>query len=145
MIRFLQQDSRLVKGIFVGFISITAILMVITLVPGIFQDTMATSSNYAIVHSDSIFGRILGDSTDVPVVQVQQVAQRMQQQKHYPDFVMPFMMQRAGQALVERAVLVQEADRMGLSVTDEDLSTSCAWPLCCGTVSGWPVYWRDAI
>ena len=39
MIRFLQQDSRLVKGIFIGLISITAILMVITLVPGIFQDT----------------------------------------------------------------------------------------------------------
>ncbi len=121
MIRFLQQDSRLVKGIFIALISITAILMVITLVPGIFQDAASTPDTYAIVHSDSIFGRILGDSTDVHLAQVQQVAQRMQQQNHYPDFVLPFLMQRAGQALVERAVLVQEAGRMGLTVTDADV------------------------
>ena len=121
MIRFLQQDSRLVKGIFIALISITAILMVITLVPGIFQDAASTGDTYAIVHSDSIFGRMLGDSTDVHLTQVQQVAQRMQQQNHYPDFVLPFLMQRAGQALVERAVLVQEAGRMGLTVTDSDV------------------------
>jgi peptidyl-prolyl cis-trans isomerase D len=121
MIRFLQQDSRLVKGIFIALISITAILMVITLVPGIFQDAASTGDTYAIVHSDSIFGRMLGSSTDVHLTQVQQVAQRMQQQNHYPDFVLPFLMQRAGQALVERAVLVQEAGRMGLTVTDSDV------------------------
>jgi len=121
MIRFLQQDSRLVKGIFIALISITAILMVITLVPGIFQDTASTGDTYAIVHSDSVFGRMLGDSTEVHLTQVQQVAQRMQQQNHYPDFVLPFLMQRAGQALVERAVLVQEAGRMGLTGTDTDV------------------------
>ena len=121
MIRFLQQDSRLVKGIFIALISITAILMVITLVPGIFQDAASGNDTYAIVHSDSIFGRMLGSSTDVHLAQVQQVAQRMQQQNHYPDFVMPFLMQRAGQALVQRAVLVEEAGRLGLTVTDSDV------------------------
>jgi peptidyl-prolyl cis-trans isomerase D len=121
MIRFLQQDSRLVKGIFIGLISVTAVLMVITLVPGIFQDAASGTDTYAVVHSDSIFGRMLGSSTDVHVAQVQQVAQRMQQQNHYPDFVMPFLMQRAGQALVQRAVLVQEAGRLGLTVTDTDV------------------------
>ncbi|MGO8718043.1 MAG: peptidylprolyl isomerase [Acidobacteriaceae bacterium] len=121
MIRFLQQDSRLVKGIFIFLISVTAILMVITLVPGIFQDAASGNDTYAIVHSDSIFGRMLGSSTDVHLQQVQQVAQRMQQQNHYPDFVMPFLMQRAGQALVQRAVLVEEAGHLGLSVTDTDV------------------------
>ncbi|MDR5727211.1 MAG: peptidyl-prolyl cis-trans isomerase [Terriglobia bacterium] len=121
MIRFLQQDSRLVKGIFIGLISITAILMVITLVPGIFQDTVSSGDNYAVVRGDTLFGRILGSSTDVHVTEVQQVAQRMQQQNHYPDFVMPFLMQRAGQALVQRAVLVEEAGHLGLTVTDNDV------------------------
>jgi peptidyl-prolyl cis-trans isomerase D len=121
MIRFLQQDSRLVKGIFIGLISITAILMVITLVPGIFQDAAASSDTYAVVHSGGLFGRFLGSSTDVPVTQVQQVAQRMQQQQRLPDFVVPFLMQRAGQMLVERAVLVQEAGRLGMTVTDADV------------------------
>ena len=73
------------------------------------------------MHSDSIFGRLLGSSTDVHVAQVQQVAQRMQQQNHYPDFVMPFLMQRAGQALVQRAVLVEEAGHLGMTVTDSDV------------------------
>lgn len=121
MIRFLQQDSRLVKGIFIGLISVTAVLMVITLVPGIFQDAASGTDTYAIVHSDSMFGRMLGSSTEVHLQEVQQVAQRMQQQNHYPDFVMPFLMQRAGQSLVERAVLVEEAGRLGLVVTDTDV------------------------
>lgn len=121
MIRFLQQDSRIVKGIFVGLISIVAILMVITLVPGIFQDSTTGSSNFAVVHSDGLLGRFFGSSTNVPINQVQQVAQRMQQQQRLPDFIMPFLMQRAGQALVQRAVLVEEAGRLGMTVSDEDV------------------------
>lgn len=121
MIRFLQQDSRIVKGIFIGLISIVAILMVITLVPGIFQDASASGGSFAVVHSDGILGRYFGSSTQVPIAQVQQVAQRMQQQQRLPDFLMPFMMQRAGQALVERAVLVEEAGRLGMSVSDNDV------------------------
>lgn len=121
MIRFLQQDSRIVKGIFVALIAVVAILMVITLVPGIFADQGTGSNDFATVHSDNIFGRFLGGSTEVPVAQVQQTAQRMQQQNHYPDFLLPFLMQRAGQALVERAVLIEEAGKLGLSVTDTDV------------------------
>lgn len=121
MIRFLQQDSRIVKFIFIGLISVTAILMVITLVPGIFQDAATGNLNYAVVRSDNVFGRFLGSSTEVPVVQVQQVAQRMQQQQRLPDFVVPFLMQRAGQALVQRAVLIEEAGHLGLTVTDDDV------------------------
>src|SRR6185312_8343850 len=116
MIRFLQQDSRIVKGIFIGLISVVAILMVITLVPGIFQDSASGSNNYAVVHNDGTLGRFFGSTTEVPIAQVQQVAQRMQQQQHYPDFIMPFLMQRAGQALVERAVLVEEAGKLGMTV-----------------------------
>jgi peptidyl-prolyl cis-trans isomerase D len=121
MIRFLQQDSRVVKGIFIGLISVVAILMVITLVPGIFQDSTTGSSNFAVVHSDGLLGRFFGSTTNVPVTQVQQVAQRMQRQQRLPDFIMPFLMQRAGQALVQRAVLVEEAGRLGMTVSDGDV------------------------
>ncbi len=34
---------------------------------------------------------------------------------------LPYMMQRAGQMLVQRTILKREADRLGLQVTDEDL------------------------
>jgi peptidyl-prolyl cis-trans isomerase D len=121
MIRFLQQDSRITKFIFIGLISVVAILMVITLVPGIFQDAGVGGNNFATVHSDGLFGRYFGPTTDVPTTEVQQVAQRMQQQQHYPDFILPFLVQRAGQALVQRAVLMQEAGRLGMTVTDADV------------------------
>ena len=122
MIRFLQQDSRIVKGIFIGLISVVAILMVITLVPGIFQDAgTGGGADYATVHSDGIFGRFLGGSTAVPIAQVQQVAQRMQQQQHHLAFLLPYLMQRAGQALVERAVLVEQAGKLGITVNDQDI------------------------
>ena len=121
MIRFLQQDNRLTKVIFVGLISIVAVLMVITLVPGIFQDSQAGTNDYATIHSGGVFGRVFGDTTAVPARQVQQLAQRMMQQQHLPDFALPFIQQRAAQALVQRAVMVREADRLGLTVTDDDL------------------------
>jgi len=43
------------------------------------------------------------------------------QQQHYPDFLLPYMMQRSGQVLVQRAMLKQAADRLHLEVSDEDL------------------------
>jgi len=38
MIRFLQQDSKFVKGVFIVFIAAAVGAMVITLVPGIFDN-----------------------------------------------------------------------------------------------------------
>ena len=52
---------------------------------------------------------------------VQQQTQRQMQQQHLPDYAMPFLINRVGQQQVERAVLVREADRLGLQVSDDDL------------------------
>ena len=49
MIRFLQKDSRFTKGIFVVIISVACITMVITLVPGIFNDQTASADTYATI------------------------------------------------------------------------------------------------
>jgi peptidyl-prolyl cis-trans isomerase D len=49
------------------------------------------------------------------------LAQRQQEQQHYPDFYLPFLVQRSGQILVQGAILKREADRMGLQVSDDDL------------------------
>ena len=50
-----------------------------------------------------------------------QVAQRILQQKKYPDAALPYIMPQAAQALIQREILMQEASRMGLKVTDNDL------------------------
>ena len=53
--------------------------------------------------------------------EVQQQTQRQMQQQHLPDYALPFLINRVGQQQVERAVLVREADRLGLQVSDDDL------------------------
>ncbi|HVJ07670.1 MAG TPA: peptidyl-prolyl cis-trans isomerase [Acidisarcina sp.] len=121
MIRFLQRDSRLIKGIFIVIIGLAVITMVITLVPGIFQDSSGAADTYATVHSGGLFGRVFGPSTEITNAQVQQAASRQLQQQRLPDFVLPFMIQRVGQGLIQQAVMLLEADRLGLKVTDEDV------------------------
>ena len=121
MIRFLQKDNRVVKVIFIVIIAVAVVTMVITLVPGIFADADTTSNTYATVHSGGLFGRFFGASTNITTPEVQQVAQRILQQKHYPDMVLPYIMPQAAQALIQREVLLQEANRLGLQVSDADL------------------------
>jgi peptidyl-prolyl cis-trans isomerase D len=121
MIRFLQKDNRVVKIIFVVIIAVAVVTMVITLVPGIFADENTSSDTYASVHSGGFMGRFFGDSTTISTPEVQQVAERILQQKKYPEMVLPYLMPQAAQALIQRAVLLQEADRLGLKVGDGDL------------------------
>ena len=121
MIRFLQKDSRIIKGVFVAIIAVACITMVITLVPGIFSDASTTGNTYASIRSGGYFGRVFGPSREITTPEVQQVAQRLLQQQKLPDFALPYMMPRAGQALIQREILMQEANHMGLQVTDNDL------------------------
>src|SRR6201999_2211320 len=51
----------------------------------------------------------------------EQQAQRQMQQQHLPDFALPILMNRVGQQQVERAILLREADNLGLQVSDDDL------------------------
>ena len=121
MIRFLQKDNRFVKSIFWIIISVACITMVITLVPGIFNDSASAADTYATIRPGGLLGKYLGKSTEVSTTDVQQVAQQMLQRQKLPDFVLPYMMQRVGQSMVQQAVILQEANRLGLAVTDEGL------------------------
>jgi peptidyl-prolyl cis-trans isomerase D len=121
MIRFLQKDNRVVKIIFIVIIAVAVGTMVITLVPGIFADADTSSDTYAVVRSGGLMGRYFGTSTTITTPQVQQIAQRILQQKRYPDMMLPYIMPQAAQALIQREVLLQEANRLGLQVGDVDL------------------------
>jgi peptidyl-prolyl cis-trans isomerase D len=120
MIRFLQKDSRIIKGVFIAIIAVACITMVITLVPGIFSDTAGgPNGNYAVIQGSGIFGRL--STRDITTPEVQQVAERILQQRKYPEQALPYIMPQAAQALIQREILMQEASRMGLKVTDDDL------------------------
>jgi peptidyl-prolyl cis-trans isomerase D len=124
MIRLLQQDNRTIKIIFALIIGAAVISMVAYLIPGIGSDIGAgnDATVFATVRSPGVFGRIFGESTPIKTTEVSQVAARQLQQQRLPDYLMPYMQQRAAQMLIQQTILKHEADRMGLQVTDEDLA-----------------------
>jgi peptidyl-prolyl cis-trans isomerase D len=121
MIRFLQKDSRVIKGIFIVIIGLACITMVITLVPGIFADQATGGDTYATVRPAGYFGRFLGGSRDITTREVTQIAGRIAEQRHYPEQAIPFLLPQAGQALIQREILLQQADKLGLKVTPADV------------------------
>ncbi len=121
MIRFLQKDNRFVKGVFVVIIAVACITMVITLVPGIFQDSVASADTYATIGHGGVLGRFLPAQDEIATTDVQQLASRMLQRQQLPEFVLPYMMQRVGQGLIQQHIELLEANRLGLKVTDDDV------------------------
>lgn len=121
MIRLLQQNNSATKIIFAIIIGFAIVTMVITLVPGIFDNAAASDSTiYATVREPGFWGRFTSGSP-IKQTEVNQLAQRQLQQQRLPDFLLPYMAQRAGQILVQREILKQQADKMHLQVSDADL------------------------
>ena len=122
MIRILQQDSRATKAIFAVIIGAAIVTMVITLVPGIFDNGTASDSTvFATVRTPGLVGRLTGETTPIRMTDIEREAQGQMRQQRLPDFYLPFLLNRVGQQQVERAVLVREADRLGLQASDDDL------------------------
>lgn len=123
MIRILQQDNRVTKAIFALVIGAAIVTMVITLVPGIFDNGAANDATvYATVRNPGWFGKVSGDSTPILMTTVQREAEQQARRSPYGSAIVPYILPRIGQQQVERAVLAREADRLGLQVTDEDLA-----------------------
>lgn len=121
MIRFLQKDNQFVKTIFWVIISVACITMVVTLVPGIFSDQASSPDTYATIGHGGFVGRFLPASDSISTTDVQMLAQRMLQRQQLPDFVLPFMMQRVAQGLIQQHIELMEANRLGITATDDDV------------------------
>jgi peptidyl-prolyl cis-trans isomerase D len=121
MIRFLQKDTRFTRYLFGIIIGATCITMVIFLVPGIFNDTSSSSDTYATIRHGGLFGRFLPAEDTIPVVDVQQAVHRMARGQQIPDMLMPFYMQQAGQSLIQQHILIEEAHRLGITASDDDV------------------------
>ena len=101
--------------------------MVIYLVPGLMDPSGGAdnASIYATVHAPGFMGRLFGASEPIKTEDVSKTAMQMLQQQRIPESMMnqllPLVMPRAGQVLVERKILKEEADRLHLQVSDDDL------------------------
>ena len=124
MIRFLQKDNRLVKAIFIVIIGAAVLTMVITLIPGIFQDASVTGDTYATVYPHW-YSRLTFTGEKISMSRVQAMAeQQMQRQRipeQYAQMLMPRMFQQAAQYLIQQKILLAEASRLGIHASEEDV------------------------
>src|ERR1019366_7602741 len=113
MIRFLQTPSPTKKIVLGGLLTVICVMMVVTLIPGgsIFGDSAVTS--------DSDVAKVDGDP--VTVTEVSRIAQNMAQQQHYPAQLVPYLMPQAAEVLIKQKAVLSDANRLGLTVTDEEL------------------------
>ena len=121
MIRFLQKDTPLVKAIFIVIIGVTCVLMVIFLVPGMFNDQTSASDTYASIRHGGLLGRFLPAEDKISTAEVQLAVQNMSRGQQIPDMLMPYFMQQAAQQVIERDILQEEAHRIGVTASADDV------------------------
>src|SRR5271166_1728147 len=122
MIRFLQKPGPIKKIVLGGLLVIVCVMMVITLIPGggflndIFGGGLTTQGVLARVGNQ-----------DIGVQEVAQQARRIAKQQfkgNAPPGIMSYIMPRAAESVIAQKMLVYEADRMGLGVSNEELSNA---------------------
>src|SRR5277367_1827603 len=118
MIRFLQKPGPLKKFILGGLLTIVCVMMVVTLVPGgMFGDYLGGG-----LTTQGVLAKVGDQEIGVTQVAVQARLMAKQQFKgNVPEQLMPYMMQRAAQSMITEKAMVYEADKMGLSVNDDEL------------------------
>ena len=123
MIRFLQQDNKLVKSVFVVFIAAAVGAMVITLVPGIFDNVGAGTdpSIYANVKETGVWGKLFGETLPVTEQEIQRAVMQRTQGRQIPAIYMSILESQVAPQIIQEKILKIEGDRLGLQVSDSDL------------------------
>lgn len=121
MIRFLQTPGKAKKYILGGLLLLICAAMVITLIPGGFLgDAFGFGTPAGVV------AKVGGE--EITLAEAQESARQMARQQFggrgVPSQLMPFFTQQAVQQLIMQKTLLLEAGRMGLQVTNEELSDS---------------------
>ncbi len=125
MIRFLQNDNRFVKALLVVIIGAASISMCVYLIPGLMAGGATSENTFAVVYPHW-YSKILSTGEEVSQVKVEQVARQQLQQRNpqYADnpMILNFFEAQVGQQLVQQQVLLQEAAKLGITATSDDVS-----------------------
>jgi len=122
MIRFLQKDSRVVKAFFVVIIGMASISMVVYLIPGLTGVGAASADTYAVIYPHW-YSKLLSSGSPVSQEKVEKMARAQLAQQRYPDnpMILGLFEQRVGQQLVQQQILLEEAQKLGIQATKEDV------------------------
>jgi len=124
MIRFLQSDNRITKALFVVVIGAASVAMVVYLIPGLTGAGAAAPDTYAVVYPHW-YSKLFSSGDTITQTRVQEVTenelrQRSPQYAQNPMIVQLYE-QQIGQQLVQEQVLLQEAHKLGIYATDDDV------------------------
>ena len=124
MIRFLQTDNRITKALLVVIIGAASVSMCVYLIPGLTGGGAASPDTFAVVYPHW-YSRFLSSGDTVSQTRVEQVARQQLQQRspQYADnpMILNYFEQQVGQQLVQQQVLLEEADKLGIRATDDDV------------------------
>lgn len=111
MIRFLQSGNRATKYLLGILMTIIALSMVTYLIPG-----FMSGEN---VNRTGVVASVAGQ--EINTQDVQSYVGKLQQRQRYPDFMMPYLEKQAINSLIQEAEIRYEGERMGLSVSDDEI------------------------
>ena len=122
MIRFLQRDSRVVKAFFVVIIGMASVSMVVYLIPGLTGQGATSADVYAVIYPHW-YSRFVSSGMTVSQVEVDKLARQQMQRQHYPDspMLLTLFEQRVGPQLVQKQILLAEAEKLGIQANDDDV------------------------
>jgi peptidyl-prolyl cis-trans isomerase D len=122
MIRFLQRDSRVVKAFFVVIIGMASVSMVVYLIPGLTGQGAAAGDTYAVIYPHW-YSRVLSSGSTVSQEKVDKMARAQLAQQRYPDnpMILGLFEQRVGQQLIQQQILLDEAEKLGIRATPDDV------------------------
>ena len=124
MIRFLQSDNRITKALFVVVIGAASVAMVVYLIPGLAGAGSSSPDTYAVVYPHW-YSRYLSTGDSISEAQVQQMTETQLRQRNpqYADnpMIVKLFEQQVGQQLVQQKMLLQEAHKLGIYATDDDV------------------------
>lgn len=113
MIRFLQSGNKGVKLLLGALLTLICLSMVVYLIPGF--------TSGVDVRESGVVATVGGEK-----IQVEQVVRRIDQiqrqsGQQYPDFLRPYLAQQAARQLLQQAEIRYEANRMGLTASDQEV------------------------
>jgi peptidyl-prolyl cis-trans isomerase D len=124
MIRFLQQkDNRVVKAFFIVIIAAASVGMVLYLIPGLVgSQGVSSADTYAVIYPHW-YNRLFSSGETVSQQKVSLLARQQLQQRHYPDSpeITNAFERRIGEQLVQKQILLSEADKMDIHANSDDV------------------------
>jgi peptidyl-prolyl cis-trans isomerase D len=124
MIRFLQRDNRFTKAFFIVVIAAASVGMVVYLIPGLTGMGASTADTYALIYPHW-YNRYFSSGIAVSQERVSQITRRQVQQRNpqYADnpMILRIYEQQVGQQLVQQQILLAEAEKLGITASDNDV------------------------